>query len=698
MYLEVVINKLLLLRTKKNRNYQSMNLRLFIKALSYFLKSALFFFFVFFISRLVFLISYGNDAIFAEKKGLFKAFLIGARFDVSAICYGFLPLIVGLLVSLFIPQRKDNSFVKIYSTIAKYYLLVVLVFYLTLIIIDYFFYQFFQSHINLLFFGIFNDDTSAVLTSVWTDYPLFTILLIYLFSILSWFLWNSKTTNKFRNSRKTYSKVLGLIALFIFPLFFVGMRGSVGTFTLRREHTNVSKNEFVNSLCYNALYSLKFANSERKDNQIIPDIEKELEAGGYNSISDVQEKYKSYTGATFTDNLLVKTPYNEFLEKNPPNIIFLQMESMSNHYFELNSPEFNLLGELTEQLPELYYFKNALSSYNGTIQSLEDFLIGTPKTIISQSVYFDTSFSSSIALPFKNKGYATYFLTGASISWRNIDNMIKQQGFEYIEGKNFIQEKYPNAEEFAWGIHDGYLFDYINETLKKDNKPKFIFGLTISNHTPFEVPTYFKKKPIKMPKSLEKEIRVSEEIAYENFYSHQYAASELGRLIKEIKNSPFGENTIIVASGDHNIRQVFEYPATDGFLKRSVPILMYIPEKYKPMFFDDQIIAGHKDIFPTIFNLALSDATYTYTGDNLFADIKYRFAINEYNFIADNKGVVTIENNQPYYYTWKSKEKRTLEVNNATAPHAAFLLEVMNSYTTMKTINIYQQILKAEKQ
>ncbi len=676
-----------------------MNLRLFSKVLSYFLKNALFFLLVFFISRLVFLISYGNDAVLLdEQQGILNAFVIGARFDISAICYGFLPLVLGLLISLFIPQQKDQGFKKIFSNITKYYLLVVLVVYVTLIIIDYFFYQFFQSHINLLFFGIFNDDTTAVLTSVWTDYPLFIIALIYVAAIVSWLLWNSITAKQFKNSNKTYNKILSVVALLFFPLFFVGMRGSVGTFTLRREHTNVSKNEFVNSLCYNALYSLKFANSERKDNQIIPDIEKELEAGGYTSVLDVQQKYKSYTDASFDEHLMLKTAYNEFLEKNPPNVVFLQMESMSNHYFELNSPEFNLLGELTEQLPDLYYFKNGLSSYNGTIQSLEDFLIGTPKTIISQSVYFDTPFSSSIALPFKHNGYATYFLTGASISWRNIDNMIKQQGFDFIEGKNFIQEKFPNAEEFAWGVHDGYLFDYIKEKLKENTKPKFIFGLTISNHTPFEVPKYFNKQPIKMPKLLENQIRVSQEIAYDNFYSHQYAASELGRLIKEIKNSPLGENTIIVASGDHNIRQVFEYPATEGFLKRSVPILMYIPEKYKPTFFDDQVIAGHKDIFPTIFNLALSNTSYSYTGDNLFADIKYRFAINEYNFIADNKGVVTIENNKPYYYTWKSKEKRTLEVNKTTAPHAAFLLEVMNSYTTMKTINIYEQIVKAEKE
>lgn len=683
-----------------------MNLRLFTQSLFFFLKSFLFFFFLFFLSRAVFLFNYGNSTILSSKKlGLLNAFLAGGRFDISAICYGFLPLVLGLLVSLFIPQRKDEKFKKIFSSIAKYYLAIVLIVFLTLIIIDYFFYQFFQSRINLLFFGIFNDDTSAVLASVWTDYPLVKIALIYILAVVGWMFWSRIISNSLVTSMQRWSKVFSLVALFVFPLFFVAMRGSVGTFTLRREHTNISKNEFVNLLCYNAVYSLKFANSELNDNQIVPDIDKELADGGFTSIDEVQEKYKSYTNTSFDKGLTSITPKNDFLANNPPNVVFLQMESMSNHYFDLSTKEFDLLGELADELPNLYYFKNSLSAYNGTIQSLENFLIGTPKTIISQSVYFDTPFSSSIALPFKENGYSTYFLTGASISWRNIDNMIKHQAFDFIEGKNYIQEKIPNAEEFAWGIHDGFLFDYIKATLGENKQPKFIFGLTISNHTPFEVPKSFKSRPIKMPDLLKKQIRVSEDIAYDNFYSHQYAASELGRFIKEIKNSPLGENTIIVASGDHNIRQVFEYEPGEGFLKRSVPILMYIPEKYKPAFFDDEVIASHKDIFPTIFNLALSNTAYTYTGDNLFEEIPYRFAINDYNFIADNKGVITIENDKPYYYTWKNSdglngkrsENRLLETSNSTNPHASFLLEVMNSYTTMKTVKVYQEILNSKK-
>ncbi|WP_158962818.1 LTA synthase family protein [Myroides fluvii] len=677
-----------------------MNLNLFRKTVWNGLRYFLFFVVLFALGRFVFLLSYGASEVFENEKGkIVEAFIVGARFDVSAICYGFLPLVLFWLSSLFVPKKYELGFSKVYAGFARYYLLFVAVVFLTLIIVDYFFYQFFQSHINLLFFGIFADDTTAVLTSVWTDYPLLSIALVYLVVLIAWLYWSKRIKRSVVQPAQSRAKIYGLIGLLIFPLFFVGMRGSVGVFTLRREHTNISKNEFVNSLCYNALYSLKFANSERKENAINPDIERELQASGFASAEEAQLSYKAESERElFNQALFTQTKHKEFLAQNPPNVVFLQMESMSNHYFDLNNETLNLLGDLSKELPNLYYFKNSLSAYNGTIQTLEDFILGTPKTIISQSVYFDTPFASSIALPFKQSGYETYFLTGASISWRNIDNMIKKQKFDVIQGKNFIQEKFPEAAEFAWGIHDGYLFDYIQATLKESETPKFIFGLTISNHTPFEVPAYYKKQKITMSEEMKKKIRVDEQTAYANFYSHQYAASELARFIKEIRNSPLGENTIIVASGDHNIRQVFEYTPEEGFLKRSVPILMYIPEKYKPAFFDANVLASHKDIFPTIFNLALSDASYFYTGDDLFDPaVEHRFALNDYNFIADDKGAIAIENNQPYYYTWANQEKRKLQIGDNSSSHALYLQHKMQAYTVMKTVEIYKSINQHQK-
>ena len=675
-----------------------MNIALFKKTVLNGLKYFGYFFLIFLLNRFLFLGAYFN---WEELRGfgteVVMAFVVGARFDVSAICYAFLPVALFWLMALFIPKNKTATFSRFYNAFSVVYLFFALFVYVSLLITDFFYYQFFQSHINILFFGIFNDDTQAVLHSVWKDYPVLKITLVYLAVFIGFWIVQKKIRSaNYQIETSAKSKLFGLVLLLVFPLFFVGMRGSLGVFTLRREHTNVSSNGFVNSLCYNAVYALKFANSELKANRIDPDIEATLNKAGLESLAQAQALYAENVVNTFDADFYSTTNSNAFLEQNPPNVVFVLMESMSNHYFELNSDTFNVLGDLKAELPYLYYFKNGLSSFNGTIFSLENLLVNTPKNIISQSSYFDTPFTSAVARPFKEQGYNTYFLTGASVSWRNVDNFIAHQGFDFIEGKSHIENKYPNAELFAWGAHDGYLFDYIEDKLKEPTQgPKFIFSLTISNHTPYEIPKNYTPYPISMDDAMKKDIRVDEKMAYDNFYAHQYAASQLAKLIHNVRHSELGENTIIVATGDHNIRQVFEYSDEKAFLKRSVPVLLYVPEKYKPAYFNPELFVSHKDIFPTLFNLSLSNQRYVYSGDDMFKkSSKYRFAINNYDFIADSLGAISIDNDKAYYYTWTDGLKTKLKTDDVNSAHAQFMIQKMKCFEALQTVHIYQDILR----
>ncbi|MDO4763376.1 MAG: sulfatase-like hydrolase/transferase [Flavobacteriaceae bacterium] len=671
-----------------------MNLSLFRKVLFNSLKYFGYFLGIFFLSRLIFWLTYGeNISLPKYLPDLISAFLMRLRFDVSATSYAFIPLALGWLGALFIPIRYNAKFQKIYFRLCKFYLPLALFVFLSLCVIDFFYYQFFQTHINILFFGIFKDDTQAVLHSAWADYPIFKILLIFIATFFGFFFIHKR--NKIQENLISISKKWAVLLL-IFPLYFLGLRGSLGLFPLNREYTNVSPNEFINSLSYNAVYALKFAFSELKHNNLYPHVNNELNANGFDSEKDLYRAYQEGSNYFDSDGY-AHTPENDFLAKNPPNVVFVLMESMSNHYFELHSEKLNLLGDLYNLLPELYYFKNGLSSYNGTISSLENLLINTNRGVVAQSPYFETPFRSSVAVPFKEQGYQTAFITGAHTSWRNIDQLIKNQGFDVIKGNSHITQKHPNAESFAWGTHDGYLFDYIKDFLLTSEKPKFVFSLTVSNHTPYEVPKHYKSYPIDI-KGLENKIRVNEKSVEDNFYAHQYSASQLARFIKEIKNSSLGENTIIVATGDHNIRQTFEYNSENQFLKYSVPILFYIPEKYKPAFFNAETMASHKDIFPTIFHLSLPNQKYIYSGDNLFSPSPtFRFAVNNSNFIADDLGAVIVENS-PTYYLWSDKGKRKFTPADISEPHAQFLLKKLKAFNTFQSIQIYKDIEKYKRE
>ncbi|MCP1995615.1 LTA synthase family protein [Flavobacterium sp. HSC-61S13] len=678
-----------------------MNIKLFKNLIQILAKNFMFFLVLFFVSRLLFVWSYGNsEELSANYLDVIVAFIMGGRFDISVICYGFLPVLLTALIGLFIPQQRSLGYLRFFASFCKYYLLIPLLVFLSLLLIDYFFYQFFQSHINVLFFGIFKDDTTAVLDSVWKDYPIFSILLIYIVTLGLFLLVSSKIVNnslqRFSNSK--VSKVSWLYLL-ILPLFFIGLRGSVGLFTLRRDHTNVSTVAFINALSYNGIYALKFAKSELNTNSFAADLKEELVANQFNSLEEAYIDYRPQAIDSFDNEFISKTAQNDFLEKNPPNVVFVLMESMSYHYFQLHSKELNLLGDLEKELPYLYQFNHALSSFNGTIYSLENLTINTPKNIISQSEYFDVNYSGAVAKPFKEQGYQTYFLSGANTSWRNVDNFLLNQYFDIVQGKAHILKRYPDAEEFAWGAHDEYLFDYIEDKLKENTKkPKFIFALTISNHTPYEIPKHHKSYPIHLSDSLKNAIRIDEQLASDNFAAHQYAASQLAKLIRDVRNSPLGKNTIIVATGDHNIRQVFEYNEETSFLKRSVPILMYIPEAYKPAVYDKNILAAHKDIFPTLFNLSLSNQKYVYSGDNLFSPKKgYRFAVNEYNYMADSVGAISYDNDKMYYYQWTDAKRQKLKVADAASEHALYMNKKFKSYKMLQTAKIYQDIERQKK-
>ena len=618
--------------------------------------------FVFQLFRLFILIYFGNFNELAELKlDILKAFWVGYKFDTSVIFYGLIPVFFLTLIFFVVPQRLLTVYARKVSLFFKVYLKVVFFMLFFILIADFYFFKFFQSHFNQLVLGIKNDDTWAVLVSVWTDFPVIKILLIIgLFNFAY-----AKFINRIFEKQIDFNignRIKSIaIVLLIITGYLIGLRGSLGTFPLRGDDTSVSTNIFVNRLVFNGVFALKNAYGMSKEfNEVNLDIEKMLKQNGF---KNVERAISAYTdtdivkGDNLKNKLIKTTPTNKFLANNPPNVIFILMESMSRHYMDLHSKKFNLLGKLEDQLGDCFVFKNFLSSTNVTIHSLENILTGSPKTPISQSKFFSISLETSVAKPFKDNNYNTSFISGAKLGWRNIGNFISSQYFDEVRGYNYLIEKYKNAEYFEWGVHDEYLFNDIFDKLSNSNKPEFIFALTVSNHTPFYLPEGDASLNIELPEEVKQRLRVSNTIAKKNFISYKYANNLLGELIEKVKNSPFADNTIIIAVGDHNTHQIFNYMDTELFLKNSVPFILYIPDKYKPSHkVNLNRFGSHKDIFPTIFNLSLSNQKYLYTGEDLLENKEhdsFNFSINSYTLSSNKFGAVFNEK-KLISFKWKN--------------------------------------------
>ncbi len=613
----------------------------------------------FMLIRIIFLAYYQGDQLSnIPLLEIFTALITGFRFDSVVTCFALIiPFLLLIILHLFTDLRKTIHY---FRNFLKAYSIIVFICFIFICLVDFFYYKFFQYHINILFFGILDDDTQAVLSGIWTDYP---VVKVFLGMIILYFFLNNILNRifKYRIAVPIKNTGIELAVMFgIIGLFTLGLRGSIGLFPLHYEDSIISENAFVNSLTLNGVFALKNALKERKNQTIHTEFEKTISKYGYQNASDAIREYLNQTSQKEYESkdLLIETSEDTFLQKHPPNVVFIQMESFSNYYLDLHNEQMNLLGRLESQLPLCTIFRNFLSSTSGTIHSLESLLTGTPLTPISQSTYMDCPLSSSVAKIYSDAGYQTSFITSAALGWRNMDRYTLNQGFQLAEGSEVLLKTIPGTEKCDWGVFDESMFNRILQRLhEQTSKPHFIYGLTTTNHPPFQRPKHYSLYPLNIPDSLKKLFKVSEELAFNNFANYQYANDCLGRFIESIKNSNLGENTIIAASGDHNTLQVFNYEDTRLLPKHSVPFILYIPEKYKKFKDPDtKVFGSHKDVFPTLFSISLSNKKYLRTGVNLMdsAVSKNNFGIINYSLCMNNDGIVRFEHD-PIYYRWESQ-------------------------------------------
>ncbi|BDD12738.1 phosphoglycerol transferase (plasmid) [Fulvitalea axinellae] len=576
---------------------------------------------LFVVARLVYVLRFGGwDVVTGFAPDLLKAFAQGLRFDAQAVTYGFLPLVLLILPLMF---TRSKAYLKFANRASVVWLTFAFFVFTTLLVCDQQFYAFFQSHINVLAFGLVEDDTSAVLTSMWTDHPVIRLVLLTITTVV---VANIALRKIFSTETKRYtSNVLQSLGVFLgFALFvFVCLRGSLGTFPLQVKNASVSDNAFVNTVAPNGLFTFIKAAGAKDNTREKTDPAKLLAKFGYKSVGKASEVYFGENrGDDIVKTMFARTAKDSLLEVLKPNVVFVMMEGMGNHYIDFQSEKTNVLGRLDKHMKEDIVFRNFLSGQNGTIGSLERLAITAPFTPISSTPHRFKTFESSAAYPFSRAGYYSSFISGGYVGWRHLDEMLPKNYFDQAIGKSAILKDVEGSKENpTWGAYDQYLFDRIFMQLERGNgQPQFVFAQTTNNHTPYELPDDYKAYPIALPEDLKSVLVESEEMAVKCLTAYQYANDCLGAFMDQLKASPFAENTIVVATGDHNIRNLVNYDKyNDLMAKYGVPLYMYVPKKLREKLeVNTERFGSHKDIFPTVYNLALSDAEYFDAGVNLF--------------------------------------------------------------------------------
>ena len=199
--------------------------------------------FLFFMSlyRFVFFIYYNPlDSFEGLYSDIINAFILGFRLDLTVI--GYIQAIPTLLLIILYFINKEKIF-RIFEKISVYYLFVMYLIVTLLLCADFGFYSYFKDHINILFFGLLDDDTKALMLTFWQNYNVVLILSIFFVYIACLFVFINNIF-KIDNNEIRFSilkKVPIITLLFFLILNFLAIRGSFGMYPLGKMIPTVSE-------------------------------------------------------------------------------------------------------------------------------------------------------------------------------------------------------------------------------------------------------------------------------------------------------------------------------------------------------------------------------------------------------------------------------------------------------------------------
>jgi phosphoglycerol transferase MdoB-like AlkP superfamily enzyme len=618
---------------------------------------------VFTLARTIMLLRYGDlKSVAGLQKDLFKAYILGMRFDLKNIAsISFLPLVLAI-IGYFVPSTNAS----VYWVMLIYYFMVMFVF-LVLIITDYFFYSYFSDRINYLIWGLIDDDLKALLITIWKDYNVLAYvagiiaLLVVVFLCIKLIL-----ASVFLTVFSSFTEFVVIwIALLILSIGFT--RGTLRHQPLSVKHAYISENAFINLLSHNSVTLMYYMIKLRKRSK----RNKAFATPFHRKFDKIKAILHPDSQAENINELLLKYSPNQASRKNKPHVVVFMMESFGSQFLIQDDNAHKLLGNLEQHFKEDLVFYNFLPEANGTAESFGALATNTVplpfSNALTESRYLNQTAISSIAKLYQDNGYETLGVYGGQLSWRNIGTFLYSQGFEKVIGEmNIIKALNLDTNITIgneWGVFDGYLTQYVLQHLKSATKPQFMMILSTTNHPPFSTPKHFSFEHQSLVKQYE-HIFLRKEEALKRFSTYTYCNNVLGDFMTEIKSDPgLADNTLIAITGDHAYRG-YKTSEQEMFLKSAVPFYLYASDAYIGSYngIDDQKWGSHKDIMPTLIELSLPGVGYYGLGHNMLSNEYKGIAFNASGMAINEHGLVLL-GALPTFYQFDGNNTYATEAN-----------------------------------
>ena len=601
---------------------------------------------------------------------------LGARIDLTLI--GYIQAIPTLVLIVLYYVNSPMLWVW-WERLLVYYLFIIYAFVTLILLADFGFYSYFKNRINTLFFGLFEDDTWALLETFWQNYNV-PFILFGFFLYLALLFWVIK--NRFSKLSPVRTTLMMKSPLLFFLLLllanFAAIRGTTNMYPLGTMIPNVSSQEYINKMIQNSVRAFVDAYDLRSNfkNSRIDYLNMTGFAENIERAFEIHKHSDHIDRVELLNNIKYKT---KKINENEYNIVVIMVESFGLPILKYQSDEFDIMGALRKHFNEDILFTNIISEGNGTIGSLESLLLNIPDRPgsfpFSQSDYAQTHFSYTPAFLYNEHGYNTSFIYGGDSTWRDLGAFVKAQGYKNVEGKqNIFRSINVTKEEESyfhpWGIYDEYLYEYILNKLENSTQKELIVALSTNNHPPYNIPDHYVSKSLIFSEDLTKHITGDLSLAHQRFRSYAYALDSLGVFLDRFKQSRFKDNTIIVVTADNNtVEGIMKYDTNPLFTSKNIPIYFYLPQALRSKLDIDTTLAGsQKDIFPTLYNLTLKDTEYVAIGADLFDSTIPHYGFNSHMIVNHGKEVRKIN------HLSEASEDALIEYYRATLAVTEYLI------------------------
>ena len=540
------------------------------------------------------LLVYNREMILDTPASTFlEAFANGLRFDLRIVVYLSIPLLLALLS---VKAMALRGVMRFWLTAASS-----LALFLGLMEMD--FYREFHQRLNGLVFQYVKEDPKTVMSMLWYGFPVVRYLLAW--AVGTWVLYvafrgvdrvtrppmPAAGTGAVRAAAPWYAR----IAVFVVVLLVcvVAARGTLRQGPpLRWGDAYTTDSNFANQLGLNGSLSLiaaaKSRFSDERTNIWKATLEDPVAVG---TVRDML--LTEHDKLVDPDTAPVRRDTTPPAEQTLPikNVVVILMESFAGHsvgalgrpgnitpYFDALSKE----GLLFER-----FFSNGTHTHQGMFATMAcfpnlpgfEYLMQTPE---------GSHKLSGLPELLGARNFDDVYVYNGDFAWDNQSGFFSNQGMTTFVGRNDFVD--PVFSDPTWGVSDQDMFNRGLEELKKreGKAPFYALLQTLSNHTPYALPTPLPVEPVTDRGSLN-----------EHLTAMRYSDWALGQFFEKARKEPYFKETLFVVVGDHGFGN--EQQISEMDLGRfNVPLLFIGPgiqEKFGPR---SDIVGTQVDIVPTI--------------------------------------------------------------------------------------------------